>query len=619
MNNIDKHTTEYLRSLIDSQEVGITHILEFSDSDWEVYWKAITADHETFFLLNRLIHKPLSFETYSEFPLNWACDVQEALLNVDKEYDEETFNLFLRTLVPFINERNAPIEDSELEPVEPIVGPNEYNTAPAGKPITKTKPRKALDDIKSTETYKQFMYEIPHFIYSEVAKSVNQLCGLSKTSSMIANLFTTLPLQIELRHITDQPKPRKKLNALEEFTHAYLKHDDSTKVIIAFWYDSEKHIKRISKAIHKHPEFFAYLYMREALKLTRRMNTATHYRMMSSIIKHTNPAIPATAHYKYSIQACNYAVNETIKQLFAASPLADKFNTIIEGQAFDPDYATLSEMDIVAKLATATDSTESEQFDSGFVFDFLFNSIFLADTNGALPVDEHIQTDLGETLENHLGSMSRGTGSAAIFGQFFTAKKVSTGWFKKLAAKFSKDVYYMTNTFKSQWSSLNITYRHKFKAPKASYEDNKLSVILSVDHSGSVSTEGLQQLLYLFEKQSKRITQLIVLIHDTEIVKEFTIKSDFDIKSNPDFLAALSNRYAVGGTSHSAVFSRINDMLTTKQIDPSKSIYISFSDNLSDIPASIAKYPAIKQLSVTFLVPKSNPMNIKGCTDISMQ
>ena len=467
------------------------------------------------------------------------------------------------------------------------------------------------------------MYEIPHFIYSEVAKSTNQLCGLSKTSSMIANLFTTLPLQIELRHITNQPKPSKKLNALDEFTHAYLKHDDSTKVIIAFWYDSEKHIKRISKAIHKHPEFFAYLYMREALKLTRRMNTQTHYRMMSSIIKHNNPAIPTTSHYRYSIQACNYAVNDTLKQLFASSPLANKFNTIIEGQAYKASYATLSEMDIVAKLVTPDSLTEAvdeflEQLDDDFVWDNGLSALFPADIDGAIPTDEHIQTDLGETLENHLGSMSRGTGSAAIFGQFFTAKKVSTGWLKRLATKFSKDVYYMTNTFKSQWSSLNITYRHKFKAPNTSYEDNKLSVILSVDHSGSVSTEGLQQLLYLFEKQAKRITKLIVLIHDTEIVREFTIESDFDIKSNPDFKAALSQRYAVGGTSHSAVFARIDELLTTKQIDPEKSIYISFSDNFSDIPASIAKYPSIKQLSVTFLAPEPNPMNIDGCTDISM-
>lgn len=476
-----------------------------------------------------------------------------------------------------------------------------------------------LNNIKSSETYKQFMHEIPHFIFKEVAKATNQLCGLSKTSSMIVNLFTSLPLQIELRHITNQPKPHKKLNALEEFTHAYLKHDDSTKVIIAFWYDSEKHIKRISKAIHKHPEFFAYLYMREALKLTRRMNTQTHYRMMSSIIKHNNPAIPVTEHYKYSIQACNYTVNETIKQLFAASPLASKFNTIIEGQAYDATYATLSEMDIVAKLATTKISDgAAEEFDEEFVFDSLFNTIFPADLNGAIPVDEHIQTDLGETLENHLGNMSRGTGSAAIFGQFFTAKKVSTGWFKKLAAKFSKDVYYMTNTFKSQWSSLNITYRKQFKAPNTSYEDNKLSVILSVDHSGSVATEGLQQLLYLFEKHSKRITKLLVLIHDTEIVKEFLLDSDYDISSNSNFKKALSHRCAVGGTSHSAVFARIDELLTTKQIDPNKSIYISFSDNFSDIPESIAKYPSIKQLSVTFLTPEPNAMNISGCTDISM-
>ena len=52
-------------------------------------------------------------------------------------------------------------------------------------------------------------------------------------------------------------------------------------------------------------------------------------------------------------------------------------------------------------------------------------------------------------------------------------------------------------------------------------KDNKLSVVLSVDHSGSVSTEGLQKLLYIFEKHSKKITQLFVLIHDTQVVKEF--------------------------------------------------------------------------------------------------
>ena len=89
-------------------------------------------------------------------------------------------------------------------------------------------------------TKQEFMYSVPHLIFKEVAKNVNQLIGLSKTSAAIANLLTTLPMQVELRHMTNQPKPSKKLNALNEFVHAYIKHDDSTKVYIAFFYKNEK-------------------------------------------------------------------------------------------------------------------------------------------------------------------------------------------------------------------------------------------------------------------------------------------------------------------------------------------------------------------------------------------
>lgn len=476
-----------------------------------------------------------------------------------------------------------------------------------------------LEQIKQSEAYKEFMHEIPHFIFKEVAKTTNQLCGLSKTSSMIANLFTTLPLQVELRHITNQPKPNKKLNALDEFTHAYIKHDDVTKVYIAFWYDSEKHIKRIAKAIHKHPEFFAYLYMREALKITRRMNTQTHYRIMSSIIKHHAPHINITTHYMYSIKACNYVVNSTLKSLFDGSPLSHKFHTIIEGQAYNPIFDGKSEMEVLQTLISDPVDMLLHKFADDFLYSADLNEIFPASINGAIPKDEHIQTDLGETIADHLGSMSRGTGSSAIFSQFFTAKKVQTGWFKKLAAKFAKDVYYMTDTFKSQWSSLNITYRHKFKAPKAQYEDNKLSVVLSVDHSGSVSTEGLQQLLYLFQKHSKRITKLIVLIHDTEIVKTFKLSSITDISNDPQFKEALAHRMAVGGTSHATTFSHISDLLKTKQIDPNKTIYIAFSDFYSDVPEAIKLYPAIKQLNPIWLSCGVEIPALCGGTTIMMQ
>lgn len=466
---------------------------------------------------------------------------------------------------------------------------------------------------------KEFLYKAPQLIFKEVAKGVNQLIGLSKTSAMIANLFTTLPMKVEVRHMSNQPKPEKKLNALNEFVHAYLKHDDVTGVYIAFFYKSEKQLNRIYKAIEKHPEYFAYLYMREALKLTRRMNTKTHYMMMSNIIKNNNSAIPVTEHYKYSIKACNYTVNSTISQLFKGSSLSAQYNKILEGQ--DTAYSGNSETDILKNLVGTYKSGETtEDLGDGFVYCEALNEIFTlpGNTDNPIPVDESIQTNLGESIESQLGSMSRGTGSASIFEAEFQSKKVKTGWFKKLASKFNREVYHITNTFKSQWSNLNITYRHKFKAPKAQYEDNKLSVILSVDHSGSVSTEGLQKLLYLFEKHSKKITDLHVLIHDTEVVKQFMLEDDFDISSNPNFKQALAHRFAVGGTSHYDVFSTISEMLKKKTIDPEKTIYISFSDNYSDIPQSWAKFPLMKKLSTTFLAPAHNPMNVDGTTDISM-
>lgn len=466
---------------------------------------------------------------------------------------------------------------------------------------------------------KQFIYDASQYIFKEVAKGVNQLCGLSKTSSMIANLLVNLPLQVEARFSEDMPKPSKKLNALNEFVHAYTKHDDGSKVYIAFFYSDEKHFKRIMKGIEKHPEFFVYLYMREALKIVRLMNTKTHYNMMSGIIKHNNPSIPLESHYRLSQRACSYVINETIKKLFESSNLSNKFNTIIEGQLYNSKYAGMSETEVVKDLIEIDPTAEAAitKLDPNFSYDELANEVFDCADN---PIDanEELVTDLGESISTHLAEMFKGGPSASIFEEFFTAKKVKTGWFKKLAAKFSVDVYNMTNTFRSEWSSLKVTYRHKFKAPNTKYEDNKLSVILSVDHSGSVSTEGLQKLLYIFEKHSKKITQLFVLIHDTQVVKEFKLESDYDIKTNENFVTALAHRFAVGGTSHYDVFRRIDEMLKEGIVDPDKTIYISFSDNYSDIPASWDKFPRLRKLSTTFLAPVQNPVNVKGTTDITM-
>jgi|LakMenEpi03Aug12_release.lakeMendotaPanAssembly.Ray.scaffolds.fasta_scaffold02086_43 hypothetical protein len=469
-------------------------------------------------------------------------------------------------------------------------------------------------------TKPEFLYEAKSFIFKEVAKSTNQLVGQSKTSSMIANLFVNLPITVEARFIEDLPKPTKQLNQLEEFVTAYLKHDDTSKVVIAFFYSSEKHLTKIMKRIEKFPLYFAYLYMREALKVTRLMNTATHYRMMSNIIKHHKPSLSPTEHYRYSIMANEYVVNATLTKLFAASAIQSKLSDILTHQRYKTEWETLSEMDILVELLKSAEVSNTTIFD-GFMFDESNGLLAPEQTewDRTINTNESIITDLGESVTNALASASRGTGTESIFEAAFAAKKVKTGWFKKLSAKFSKDVFHTTSSFRSEWSSLNIVYRHKFKSPKHTFEDHKLSVILSIDHSGSVSTDGLQKLFYLFTKHSKSIADLHILIHDTEIVKEFHIKSDYDIATQPEFTQALGNRIACGGTSHFKVFERISDMIKTKIVDPEKTLYISFSDNYSDIQASWSKLPIMRKLYTTiFLAPVDNPMAITGTMDIAM-
>lgn len=468
-------------------------------------------------------------------------------------------------------------------------------------------------------TKQEFLSQAKITIFSEVAKATNQLCGLSKTSTHIANLFTNLPMQIEARFIENLPKPVKKLNALDEFVTAYLKHDDSSKVMIAFFYSSDKHLTKIMKRIEEHPTYFAYLYMREALKVSRLMNTATHYRMMSNIIKHKAPSISPERHYALSIQACDYVVNDTLHQLFKASAIASKLDEIFEEANYNSSWSGKSEMDALTELLTNYSPSDAPFPIGAFMYDPESNLTYPGNFDGEISHNEALVTDLGESVTNALATMSHGTGSASIFEAAFAAKKVKTGWFKKLTSKFAKDVYYITNTFRSEWSSLNIVYRHKFKAPKHTHEDHKLSLILSIDHSGSVSTVGLQKLLYLFSKHSKRISDLYIIIHDDDIVKEFHIQSDFDVSTNPDFIQALGNRIACGGTSHFKVFNRIAELIKSKKVDPSKSLYISFSDNYSDIPKSWKAVPAMTKLySTTFLTPSHNPMSIPGTTDISM-
>ena len=71
----------------------------------------------------------------------------------------------------------------------------------------------------------------------------------------------------------------------------------------------------------------------------------------------------------------------------------------------------------------------------------------------------------------------------------------------------------------------------------------------------------------------------------------------------------------VGGTSHSDVFAWLTKNIATLD----KTVFLSYSDNYSDIPQEWAKNPKLRNLTTYFICCVNNPMNVKGTTDILMQ
>jgi len=223
--------------------------------------------------------------------------------------------------------------------------------------------------------------------------------------------------------------------------------------------------------------------------------------------------------------------------------------------------------------------------------------------------------DLADSIQDIISSNTKGSAAGELFEKLFESVKVETGWFKKIKASFKRQVFYKTHDYTTNWANLNNTYRRIYKSPKKQFLDTKVNIILSVDHSGSMSDNDLQKLLYLMESEATRIGAITVLVHDTRVIKEFTLENDYDITKSPQFKEALATRYTSGGTSHSCVFSHIQDM---KIPEPNMVIYMSFSDNHSDIDETFKNYPIMRKLTNYWICAgANNPVSVLG-TNIPM-
>lgn len=483
---------------------------------------------------------------------------------------------------------------------------------------------------------KDFIKEAEDFIYKEVAKNANLLLGKNKTASLSTGLFLKLPIEVSVEQVKEPlPKIYKELKTFLEYFAAYTKIDKAPVVYFTFMYHTENDLKQIMANLQRHGAFLAFVYIHEVQHIIRKHTTTSYESMMTRICGDI-----LDPHHLINY-AEDYAINYSIKDLFVISPLAAKWPEIQECGLYKDQYHKdqLSDIDILRDLIKTHNPITKQQLSD--MFDKLTmdgkTSIQPSAANKGKPgtgdtegkssggkpnkcstaSDDYDASlaDLAESIQDIIKSNTKGTKAGELFEKLFSSIKVETGWFKKIKAQFKRQVFYKTHDYSTSWSNINNTFRHIYKSPKKTFIDNKINIILSVDHSGSMSTEDLQKLLYLIESESKRISTLKVLIHDTRVIKEFDIESDFDIASNPLFKQALATRYTSGGTSHACVFEYIDNM---KLPDPNMVIYMSFSDNDSDIEQTFNNYKTMRKLTNYWICAgRGNPMKVPG-TNIAM-
>ena len=465
----------------------------------------------------------------------------------------------------------------------------------------------------------KYQLQIEKYLYKEIAKNLNNIYEQDTTASLAVGLFLKLPIRINLVQNTNI-----NYNGMDFFS-AYTKIGNEAEVFIDLFYkeESDEAFQKLLRKLEETRLMWAYIYQHELMHIMFKHVTTSFVNRMKRIGKEVKPDI--TEHSLMTIinMAEDYFINYCIKDI---ANNYNGFDLFITHGLYNAEYhrKRLSDIDILKDLLKNANSIN--------ISDLLESYKMVQDANGNTiikPKDEGQATsksdennvsdaqlvDLAQTLNTTIQSQAKGSQAASIVEQVFNSIKVNTDWFNKIRTSFKRIVYYMTHDYYTKWTSLNMHYRHVFKSPKKYFLDNKIEIVLSIDQSGSMPQDSLQKLLYLMEQEGKKVDKLTVLIHDIGISKEFILQNEYDINKHPQFKKALATRYQSGGTSHRAIFQWLQNNIK----DPSKTIYMSFSDNYSDIKEIWNKFPVLRKTTNYLVCPINNPIHIPVAIDILME
>lgn len=448
-------------------------------------------------------------------------------------------------------------------------------------------------------TPQEFIATTEKEIFSQMLRDTNELFGQSKAASLFISLFSTVRCKIALEQCDDLEGPFKKLD-LEDLTESVTTNVEGDDITYRFFYRDEKHLKHLHKVATKYPMYFTYQYFKHIYTLLTLTSTQAHQAAMFRLVQDKE-------HPFYLIDLANtYTINKQVHRMLSVVGQTKKWEQVKQLIRLykNPELATQAE--ILADMAQDAPDLRIKKARGKYTQVITPNLTYITETKvpaeqnkafkGADSIDkqERSLVAISNQLHHSISTSTKGTAIGEVFQMVFDAIKVDVLWFDKLKRTLNTQVFNKTQNGYTSWENLSATYRHIYTAPIQKSEDKKVKFIISIDTSGSMHTEDIQKIFGIMKDKSKQIGEIHVLHHTTDVVAQFHVKHAEDIQLDRMFKTAFGCRHANGGTSHKAVFNAIKELSLQ---DPEQWIYISVSDNYSDIESTINIYPIMQRIS----------------------
>jgi len=371
----------------------------------------------------------------------------------------------------------------------------------------------------------------------------------------------------------------------------------------------------------------SFVYLHEAMHILMRHYDYYLNRSYLDIIDEFRPDMEENQKNELLNHAFDYWINAYLIEQAKTNSKISQFKTDsnfpgLYDANLSPNHNEMTQQDIVIKLAKEAQidkidicDADGNSWGSSTTITINGNSSTTVSLNGQHSLEGEIDgegsnvQEVGEVLDNTRRDMlekSRGSGSNGTMHQLGVDYSVPIDWFKLLKSSLFTLSHKYTNNYDQTWSKIKNKFRHVATMPGRIHYDKEMAVIVSIDQSGSMSDSDLEKVNYVVTELAKKAVFTEILLHDTKVAS----RERFLGKKFQGIREYVTNRVACGGTSHKEVFDIVEEIRREKP--DRKLIYLSFSDNYSDIehvysPETFDKIPAY------WIVTKGGkPVNVPG-------